>query len=57
MDHPEICAVVEAAGEAKEWFAHTAGFLFCRGSRKARAENPSKVKPRTLAEAAAKLLG
>jgi len=47
MDHAEICAVVEAAGETNEWFAHPAGFLFCRGSRKAPAENPSKVNPRT----------
>lgn len=55
MDHAELRAVVEA--EASEWFAHPAGFLFCRGSRKAPAENPSKVNPRTLAEVAAKLLG
>jgi hypothetical protein len=57
MDHVELRAVVEAAGETSEWFAHPAGFLFCRGSRKAPAENPSKVNPRTLAEVAAKLLG
>lgn len=57
MDHPELRAVVEAAGEASEWFAHPAGFLFCRGSRKAPAKNPSKVNSRTLAEVAAKLLG
>jgi hypothetical protein len=56
MDHAELRAVVEADGEASEWFAHSAGFLFCRGSRKAPAENPSKVNPRTLAEVAAKLL-
>jgi len=57
MDHAELRAVVEAAGEASEWFAHPAGFLFCRGSRKAPAENPSRVNPRMLAEVAAKLLG
>lgn len=57
MDHAELRAVVEAAeGEASEWFAHPAGFLFCRGSRKAPAENPSKVNPRAIAEVAAKLL-
>lgn len=56
MDHPEFKAVVESAGELTEWFAHPAGFLFCRGSRKAPAENPSKVNPRTLAEVAAKLV-
>jgi hypothetical protein len=57
MDHPEIRAIVEAVGETSEWFAHPAGFLFCRGSRKAPAKNPSKVNPRKLAEVAAKLLG
>lgn len=56
MDHAELRAVVEAAGETGEWFAHPAGFLYCRGSRKAPAENPSKVNPRTLAEIAARLL-
>lgn len=58
MDHPEIRAVVEetAESELKEWFAHSAGFLFCRGSRKAPVESPSKVTPRALAEAAARLL-
>jgi len=57
MNHAELYAVVEAAGETSEWFAHPAGFLFCRGSRKAPAENLSTVSPRTLAEVAAKLLG
>ncbi len=57
MDHTELRAVVEAAGEVSDWFAHPAGFLFCRGSRKAPAENLSKVNPRTLAEVAARLLG
>jgi len=56
MDHPELRAVVDAAGETHEWFAHPAGFLFCRGSRKAPAVNPSAVSPRMLAEVAAKLL-
>jgi hypothetical protein len=56
MDHAELRAVVEATGEADEWFAHPAGFLYCRGSRKAPAENPSKVDPRTLAKVAARLL-
>lgn len=56
MDHAELRAVVDAAGETSEWFAHPAGFLFCRGSRKAPAVNPSKVNPRTLAEVAARLL-
>ena len=57
MDHPELRAIVEEAGEADEWFAHPAGFLFCRGSRKAPAESPSKVNPRVLAETVARLLG
>lgn len=56
MDHPELCAIVDAQGEMSEWFAHPAGFLFCRGSRKAPAISPSKVDPRTLAEAVARLL-
>jgi hypothetical protein len=57
MDHPELRAIVKAAGETNEWFAHPTGFLFCRGSRKAPVENSSKVNPRALAEVAAKLLG
>jgi len=56
MDHPEFRAVVEAAGETSEWFAHPEGFLFCRGSRKAPALTSSKTSPRTLAEVAVKLL-
>ena len=56
MDHAEFRAIVEADGELNEWFAHPAGFLFCRGSRKAPAENPSKVSPRKLAEIAVRLL-
>ncbi|MEK7532531.1 MAG: hypothetical protein AAB579_02930 [Patescibacteria group bacterium] len=56
MDHPEFCAVAEAEGEASEWFAHSAGFLYCRGSRKAPAESSSRVNPRVLAEVAARLL-
>lgn len=56
MDHPDLRAVVEAAGETDEWFAHSAGFLFCRGSRKNPVMTPSNVDPRALAEAAAKLL-
>ena len=56
MDHPTIKSVVAEAGEAAEWFAHPAGFLYCRGSRKAPAQSPSRVDPRTLAEAARALL-
>ena len=56
MDHPKIREVVEAAGEADEWFAHPAGFLFCRGSRKAPAETPSKVDPLALQSAIESLL-
>lgn len=57
MDHPDLRAVVETAGESKEWFAHSAGFLFCRGSRKAPANNRSSVDPRHLAVVASGLLG
>jgi hypothetical protein len=53
MDHPDLREVV---GGEREWFSHPAGFLFCRGSRKAPARSPSAVSPRALAEAAAKLL-
>lgn len=56
MDHPAIRKVAEMAGEAAEWFAHPAGFLFCRGTRKAPAKTPSKVKPEDLAEAVRKAL-
>jgi len=35
--------------EAAEWFAHSAGFLFCRGSRKAPAATPSAVQAAHLA--------
>lgn len=60
MDDPEFRKVVEAAGETISeggWFAHDAGYLFCRGSRKAPAKGPSAVKARDLAELAARLLG
>jgi len=56
MDHSDIRAVVEDAGEIKEWFAHTAGFLFCRGSRKAPATNVSKVSPIALAKTMSEIL-
>jgi len=49
-------AVVAENNELQEWFAHPAGFLFCRGSRKAPATTPSKVNPLKLAKAAEKLL-
>ena len=60
-DHPIIRAVVEATGEAVakneggesgKWFAHSAGFLFCWGSRKAPAKSKSRVRPEALADAA-----
>jgi hypothetical protein len=57
MDHPAFRDIVEAAGESAEWFAHEAGFLFCRGSRKAVQTTRSRVNPRQLAEVAAQLLG
>lgn len=57
MDDPSVIAVVESAGEAVEWFAHSAGFLYCRGSRKSPATTPSRVDIRKLAEAVAGLFG
>lgn len=56
MSHPKIRAVVEAASEADQWFSHPAGFLFCRGSRKAPVKSPSRVDPCDLAKAVASLL-
>lgn len=49
MDHPDLRSVVEDEGELGEWFAHPAGFLFARGTRKAPAHSPSRVDPRQLA--------
>jgi hypothetical protein len=57
MDHPELRAVVEKAGETNEWYAHPAGFLYCRGSRKSPATTLTKVNPVELAETVARLLG
>lgn len=51
----EVLAVIEAAGEKDDWFIHTAGFIVARGTRKAPAKTPSRVNPRDLAEAVAKL--
>jgi hypothetical protein len=57
MDNPEFRAVVEKVGETSEWFAHPAGFLYCRGSRKAPAKSASNVSPHALAETAVRLIG
>lgn len=57
MAGPATSHVVKEAGEAEEWFAHPAGFLFARGTRKAPANEPSKVNPRKLALAVLKQLG
>lgn len=51
MDDESLRAVVADAGELEEWFAHTSGFLFCRGSSKAPARTSSKVDPWALAKA------
>ena len=56
MDDPRIRKVVDDAGELSEWFIHSSGFLFCRGSRKAPVAAPSLVVPRDLALAAAEVL-
>lgn len=55
-DHATIRSVIAAAGEESEWFAHPAGFLYCRGSRKAPQKTRSRVDPRDLAAAAVRLL-
>lgn len=53
LDAPSVRALVE--GEPG-WFFHPAGFLVCRGSRKAPATEPSRVDPAALAEAVASVL-
>ena len=56
LDHDELWSLIASVGEESQWFAHSAGFLLCRGSRKAKAENPSALSARQLAQAIAKLL-
>lgn len=61
MDHEGLRAIVQAAGEAvgnggDTWFAHPAGFLFCRGSGVAHAPSPSRVDLRALGDCALRLL-
>jgi hypothetical protein len=56
MDDPRIREVVTKYDDINEWFAHTAGFLFCRGSRKAPAQNPSSVPVEELASAVAAIV-
>ncbi len=55
MDHPNVQAVVRKYGE-KDWFQHSAGFIYSRGTKKAPANDKSKVPPMELAEAIAKVL-
>lgn len=54
-DHPVIRQIVTEAGE-NDWFAHSKGFLYCHGSRKAPALLPSKVDPYKIVQATAILL-
>jgi hypothetical protein len=49
-DHPDILKLIEDIGEKDEWFAHPAGYLFCRGSRKSPRETSSKLDPYILAK-------
>jgi len=53
LGDPRILALIEASGE--DWFKHSAGWLICRGSRKAPATSPSKVDPRRLVEILVKI--
>lgn len=52
VDHPKLIKVIKEAGEQVDgkngWFAHTGGFLLCRGSSKNMALSPSKVDPNKL---------
>ena len=54
-DHPKIREVVERSGDTS-WFAHSKGFLYCRGSRKAPAETSSNVDPQELIKVISNLL-
>lgn len=56
LDHPEIRKVVEEARELDQWFAHSAGFIYCRGTRKSPSVSSSKVDPHDLARVVARLL-
>lgn len=55
MDDPSLKALVAAVGETREWYAHSSGFIFSHGSRKAPAASPSKVDVEEFAEAVADL--
>lgn len=44
VDHPLIIKVLNEAGEKNEWYTHRSKFFICRGSNKARAKSPSKVR-------------
>jgi hypothetical protein len=57
MDANEIRDVVAEAREEAEWYAHPAGFLYCRGSRKNPVTTKSKVDPVVLAKAVARVVG
>lgn len=62
MDHPAIQEIVKKAGEEigdgeGKWFAHPKGFLFCWGSFKSPANNPSAVNPVDFASVVSALLG
>ncbi len=50
-DSPEVLQVIEDAGESREWFFHSAGYLAARGTRKDPRETGSKVDPYKLATA------
>lgn len=50
-DSPEVLKVIASAGESGEWFAHPAGYLIARGTRKDPRETGSNVDPYRLATA------
>ena len=56
MSHDSVRALIPT-DEALEWFAHPAGFLFGRGTRKAPVNTPSKVNPIAFATALAQVVG
>lgn len=48
-DHSDIKKVIRAAGEEDQWFSHTSGHMYCRGTRKAPQKTGSLVDPYNIA--------
>ena len=48
--HPRVQQYVRKCKEESEWFAHTSGFLYARGTKKVVVKSPSSVDPHKLAQ-------